>query len=223
MTSPAEAARLLASSEAILFDWNGTISLDEPVFKALYVDMAAEFGLNLDADAYDATCIGRSDPEICLDLAHGDRDLAARIWARVRSGYLDRVQSFDTVPTAHADLVRALADRGVTVGVVTGSSKDLVVPVARRAGILDRLSVLVTFEDITVGKPDPEGFLLGARRLGRHPRDVLAVEDSPAGAAAAANAGMRCLLVGELASTHAAPGWGVTSLAEVSPYLSTLD
>jgi sugar-phosphatase len=52
---------------------------------------------------------------------------------------------------------------------------------------------IVTADSITRGKPDPEGYLLGASRLGADPARCLVVEDAPAGLAAARAAGMATL------------------------------
>jgi sugar-phosphatase len=54
---------------------------------------------------------------------------------------------------------------------------------------------VVTADDITRGKPDPEGYLLGAQALSLTPDACLVVEDAPSGVAAAKAAGMRCAVV----------------------------
>ena len=60
---------------------------------------------------------------------------------------------------------------------------------------------LVSAEMVEHGKPDPEGYLKGAKSLGLDPRDLLVLEDSPAGIQAGKRAGCRVLGV---ASTHTA-------------------
>jgi beta-phosphoglucomutase-like phosphatase (HAD superfamily) len=52
---------------------------------------------------------------------------------------------------------------------------------------------IVSGESVKRGKPDPEGYLLGARLLGRHPDDCIVLEDAPAGIAAGLAAGMRVI------------------------------
>jgi sugar-phosphatase len=54
---------------------------------------------------------------------------------------------------------------------------------------------LITADDVRHGKPDPEGYLAAAQRLGVTPNDCIVVEDAPAGIAAARAAGMRCVAV----------------------------
>jgi len=62
--------------------------------------------------------------------------------------------------------------------------------------------VLVTAEDVDVGKPDPAGYLLAARRLGADPAECIVVEDAPAGLEAGRRAGCRVIAV---ATSHS-PG-----------------
>ena len=53
----------------------------------------------------------------------------------------------------------------------------------------------VCADDIAVGKPDPEGYLRGARALNQEPGHCLVVEDAPSGVEAAHRAGMACVAV----------------------------
>jgi mannitol-1-/sugar-/sorbitol-6-phosphatase len=64
-------------------------------------------------------------------------------------------------------------------------------------------SVMICAEDISRGKPDPEGYLTAAMRLGQPPKDCIVIEDAPAGIEAAHNAGMRVIAI---ASTYPADG-----------------
>jgi sugar-phosphatase len=57
---------------------------------------------------------------------------------------------------------------------------------------------MITAEDVQRGKPDPQGFLLGAQRLGVIIGECLVFEDSPAGVAAARAAGADVAIVGGL-------------------------
>jgi sugar-phosphatase len=50
---------------------------------------------------------------------------------------------------------------------------------------------LITADDVSRGKPDPEGYLAAARALGRDPSECVVIEDAPAGIAAARAARMR--------------------------------
>jgi beta-phosphoglucomutase-like phosphatase (HAD superfamily) len=56
-------------------------------------------------------------------------------------------------------------------------------------------SVMICAEDLSRGKPDPEGYLSAALRLGRASKDCIVIEDAPAGIEAAHNAGMRVIAI----------------------------
>ena len=65
--------------------------------------------------------------------------------------------------------------------------------VLRSLGVETAFDVIVGEEDVTRGKPDPEGFLLAAERLGVPPGECVVIEDAPAGVEAAKRGGMRCV------------------------------
>jgi len=75
---------------------------------------------------------------------------------------------------------------------------------------LPRPAVVITADDVVLGKPDPAPFLAGARALGFAPERCLVVEDAPAGVIAAKAAG--CPVVGVLTTHVALDAPSVTSL-----------
>ena len=81
--------------------------------------------------------------------------------------------------------------------VVTSAPRALA-EVRLRAANLPIPDVMITAEDVQRGKPDPQGFLLGAQRLGVRIGECLVFEDSPAGVAAAKAAGADVAIVGGL-------------------------
>ncbi|MGZ4604418.1 MAG: HAD family hydrolase, partial [Kineosporiaceae bacterium] len=96
------------------------------------------------------------------------------------------------------ELLDRLDRRGLLWAVVTSADLRLALARLEAAGITPPL--LVTVEDVSLGKPDPEGYLQAARRLGVEPSASLVVEDSEPGIAAARSAGMR------VASLRGLPG-----------------
>src|SRR6266478_4685314 len=75
---------------------------------------------------------------------------------------------------------------------------------------------IVSAEDVTRGKPDPEVFLTAASRLGMVPSRCIVVEDAPAGVEAARRAGMRSIGVRRKGPPLAAD-LAITSLADLPP------
>jgi len=112
-----------------------------------------------------------------------------------RQRYREKVAERSPVREGTVSLVRALAREDVPMAIVTGAQRSDVEFVLDRSPVREHISVVVTEEDVARGKPDPEGFVLGARLLRCEPRDILVFEDSQPGVRAARAAGMRCVAV----------------------------
>jgi sugar-phosphatase len=106
---------------------------------------------------------------------------------------LEDVAGTTAVPGA-LDLVPQLT--GVPWAVVTSGVRELATARLRAAGV-PLPEVMVTAEDVSAGKPDPEGYLAGAARLGIACSEALVLEDSGSGIAAGQAAGCRVVGVGE--------------------------
>jgi HAD superfamily hydrolase (TIGR01509 family) len=87
------------------------------------------------------------------------------------------------------ELLRSIASAGIRQAIVTTSSRRLATIVSAALAEHVVLSEVVTGDDVSRGKPDPEPYLLAARRLGVPIADCAAVEDSPTGLAAAVASG----------------------------------
>ena len=94
------------------------------------------------------------------------------------------------------DLVPQLG--GVPWALVTSGVRELATARLRAAGI-PLPAVVVTAEDVTTGKPAPDGYLAAAGALGLPPADLLVLEDSVSGVAAGQAAGCRVVGIGEVA------------------------
>jgi HAD superfamily hydrolase (TIGR01509 family) len=143
------------------------------------------------------------DPEYAVAVAHGassrdsirklipDLDADALAVAAQRQMDLQYTDLADVVATPGAHELLATLDRlRLPWAVVTSADVRLAKARLDAAGIPQPL-VLVTIEDLRIGKPDPEGYLLAASRLGVPPAVCLVVEDAQAGIDAGRAAGMR--------------------------------
>lgn len=77
---------------------------------------------------------------------------------------------------------------------VTSGERSLMIARLKASG-LPVPHVLIAAEDVSTGKPNPEGYLKAARALGFQPQDCLVIEDSPAGIGAGRAAGAQVLAV----------------------------
>jgi beta-phosphoglucomutase len=185
---------------ALIFDFNGTLSDDEPILARIFKEIFAErLGWAMSADEYRTTLLGHSDREI-VEIAvrdHGGDDpvLVAELLKMRKERYRVAVAEQSPIGAGVVELVDRLAAAGVPMAVVTGAQRDDVEAVLAASPVGSHLKLLVTEEDVRRGKPDPEGFLLGAQALGVPPDLVLVLEDSVPGVRGALAAGMRCIAV----------------------------
>ena len=140
------------------------------------------------------------DREAMLRLPHGQktsdtvRDVAPHLNLAEEVAWLDAEEERDLegiveVPGA-ARLVSALAPDEWAL--VTSAGRDLAAMRLAAARVpLPR--TIVSGESVARGKPNPEGYLMGARLLGRTPAECIVLEDAPAGIAAGLAAGMRVI------------------------------
>ena len=92
-------------------------------------------------------------------------------------------------------VVRELYSQGVTLAITTSAAGDAVDLLLKRFGIRELFALIVDGTEVTAGKPDPEGYLLTARKLGIAPEECVVFEDSHVGVLAAKAAGMVCVAV----------------------------
>jgi beta-phosphoglucomutase len=197
--------------QAVVFDFNGTLSDDEPVLARVYEELFAELGRPLTPDQYFEHLAGHTDEEMFRRWLGESSDELIR--ERVRR-YNELVSGGSTVHEAVRAAVRWAAER-FPVAVVSAALRDEIEPVLRSAGILDLFSVVLSQDDVTRGKPDPQPYLLAAERLGVPPDELLVFEDTDVGVASAKTAGAR--VVG-LTRTL-----GATRMAEADELVERID
>ena len=88
------------------------------------------------------------------------------------------------------ELLDALADAGVPLGLATNSGREFATRALRAAGLYGRFGAVVSAEDVARPKPAPDVYLAAAAKLGAEPAACVALEDSETGVAAAKAAGM---------------------------------
>jgi sugar-phosphatase len=201
---------------AVLFDLDGVLVESREATERVWLDWALKNGID-EAELRSAMHGVRSADVI--------RALRPDLDAVIESEEVERRQAEDVdglaaIPEAAAALGALRGDR---VAVVTSGTRPLAL--ARLAAVgIEPPAVMVFAGDVAHGKPDPEGYLTAARRLGTDPAEALVVEDAPAGIEAAKAAG--AATVG-LTSTHtraeiAAADVVIGSLEELPEVLAAL-
>ncbi|MFD8088872.1 HAD-IA family hydrolase [Streptomyces malaysiensis] len=172
------------SADALLFDNDGTLVSSLDSVRRCWTRWAGEFGIAPE-DFARVELHGRPADDIIADLLPPDR--APRARARIDELELEDVPGGVKLLPGTAELLAALP--AARWAVVTSANGPLAE--ARLAEVGIRPGTLISADDITRGKPDPEPFLLAAERLGVDPARCVVFEDAPAGLASGRAAGMR--------------------------------
>ena len=192
--------------KAILFDFNGVIIDDEPVQLTAYREILKADGIELTDDDYYA-CMGMDDLTfIRTNFARAGKEVTDERVAEINAAKTARWRELiaGEVPMIRgAEHFIHLASKDFALGIVSMAKREEIEFVLEKTGLLKWFSVIVSSEDISRHKPDPECFLKGFGLIdsyrikeGHLPMvhgETLVIEDATQGVAAARAAGMKTL------------------------------
>ena len=190
---------------AILFDFNGVIIDDEPQHCEALIATLAEYGYPLDRETYYREYLGFDDRE-CFRFTFargGDEVKSGRLSEaieRKNEHYFQAIGADMRLVPGAAEFVAAAADEGHRLAIVSGALRREIELVLELAGLRRHFGEIVSAEDVSACKPDPQGFNRAREALGLAAGRCVVVEDSLPGLAAARAAGLRCAM---LTTSHA--------------------
>lgn len=179
---------------ALLVDLDGTLVDTRDANYLAYAAALAEFGVTIDRASFERAAEGRNWRQFLPTmLPEGDAADAAAVAARKAVLYPAMV-SGTALNEPLAALLCAMQTHCKTALVTTASATNAHAVLAHHniGGLFDEI---ITGNDVTVHKPDPEAYALAGARLGVLPAECVAFEDSDIGVAAATRFGARCVRV----------------------------
>jgi HAD superfamily hydrolase (TIGR01509 family) len=207
----------VAALQAVMFDMDGLLVDSEPLwFEAESAVMARLGGAWSEADQQ-VLVGGSMSTTVTYLLSKATRQVERAVVARWLIDTMVELLSTRPLPVlpGAAELVGEVAAAQLPFALVTSSEPEVVDAVLSRLGVA--FPVIVCGADVSHAKPDPEGYLLAAAKLGVDPRQCIALEDSPNGVAAAEAAGYLTVAVPSVVPITERPGRVVlSSLAGVT-------
>ena len=186
---------------AITFDFNGTLSNDEPILCGIFQTLFAERGRALAEQDYYDRLAGLSDEAIVASWLGADYpDIAGAVSERI-GRYRALVADGSTIDARTREAIRH-ASASVPLAVVSGAALAEITPVLAAAEIAGCFRTVVSAEMVGRGKPHPESYHTALERLGVAPGEAVAFEDTEAGVVSAKEAGMRCIAVSRTLSAQ---------------------
>ncbi len=146
------------------------------------------------------------DTESLMRVAHGLRTIETMRHVAPHLDVEEEAKRFEMIEIADTEGVVKIEGASQILeglpehiwGIVTSGSQELARARLKRAG-LPIPDTLISGDDVKRGKPAPDPYLLGAKRMGVTIAQCVVIEDSPAGIVAAKSAGMKVI---GIASTH---------------------
>ncbi len=212
--------------KAILMDFNGVIIDDEPIQHAAYREMLKEDGIDItDEDYYSR--LGMDDKTFVASIleAAGNDASVDRV-SEITRGKTEKWRAIveETMPLFPGveEFVKKMSNE-LTLGIVSMARREEIDFVLEKAGIAPCFSVVISADDVTACKPDPQCYREGFRQIdlyrtahGHLPMthaECLAIEDSPPGVQAARAADLPVLGVSNTVSADELRAAGAASVA----------
>jgi HAD superfamily hydrolase (TIGR01509 family) len=183
-----------STPDAVIFDFDETIIDLEPQHTAAHAALCRDLGCDY-AEMPESFRRG-SGRRIIDDI----RDMRAFFgWIvseaalfRQRQVHFDLVTASSTLEPIPGvlELLRHVAASGVPMAITSSAVASSIEPILLRLGIRPLFSLIVDGSEVERGKPDPEAYLVTARKLGVAPARCIVFEDSTVGVLAAKRAGM---------------------------------
>ena len=168
-----------------LFDLDGTLVDSKPAVERAWIKLAQEAQIPLEK----MVGLHGIPAEQSLRMLLEDRsEEEIKSWVD-RIEFLESSDTTGVVPIPGAkNLLNELNERNIAWTIVTSCTIPLAISRVTAAGI-EMPDHSVTFNDVKLGKPHPEPFILGAKRIGLNPSQCWVIEDAPAGVKSGKSAG----------------------------------
>mgnify|MGYP002345910245 FL=1 len=181
---------------AVVFDMDGLMFNTEDVYWEVGDAILRRRGHEFD-DPLCVAMMGRP-PRAAFEIMiryHALSDSWEQLYVESQDEFIARLDSSLAPMPGLMDLLERLEQAQIPKAIGTSSGRRLVDAVLSRFHLQPRFQFILSAEDITRGKPDPEIYLKAAQRFELAPAEVLVLEDSQNGCQAAASAGTLAVAV----------------------------
>lgn len=186
--------------KAIIFDFDGVLFDSEPIHFRAYNEALGDLGFSISEQEYFQRYVGLSDQEL-FALFFNDKSIPYEL-KQINELMSKKVHAYKSIIDSSLCLeglfhvqtfISTYAEEVDDFAICSGATREEINATLNKLNngeLKSYFKHIITIDDVSKGKPSPEGYLLTAHRLNIHPQYCLAIEDTPKGASAAKNAGM---------------------------------
>lgn len=181
--------------KALIFDMDGVILDSEPLHFEADKKALWEYGVEITDDIL-SNYVGAADAVMWAELKeiYNLKDTVDELTEKQLAYKLETfgAKELKTIDGIR-ELIGLLKGKGVKVGLASSSQRELIEKILKNLGIAGFFDVIVSGDDVSKSKPEPDIFLKASALLGVAPDDCLVIEDSEHGVKAAKAAGVKCI------------------------------
>jgi len=187
--------------EAVIFDMDGVIVDSHPAHREAWRMFFGTLGRSVSDAELDFVLDGRKRGEILRHFLGELSEEAMAEYGKRKDEYFRKASLQISPLPGVLKFMQTLANAGIAVAVATSASESRTRHTLEYLHLVGTISVVVTGDDVILGKPDPSIYSLACERLSIAPGYALAVEDAVSGIEAARRAGLTCIGV----ASHQSP------------------
>jgi beta-phosphoglucomutase len=186
---------------AVIFDFDGVITDSEVLHLRAFNKVLARYNIEIKEETYYKEYLGFTDLDCFKSVV--DKNQLGLDTEQIRKLIKQKNQVFEELAASEAtifegvpDFLQMLRDNRVPMAICSGAVLEEIALILEESGLGHFFDEIVAGDQITKGKPDPEGFLLALERLNKGkqkpiaPGDCVVIEDSHWGLEAGNAAGM---------------------------------
>lgn len=179
----------------VIFDMDGVLVDSAAAHFQSWRRLGRQQGIQVTQEQFSAT-FGRQNRDI-IPLLFGrvSEPALQELADRKERIYRDLIRADPPIVDGAMDLVVSLHEAGAQLAVGSSGPRANIDLILEAMGVRDRVRVVVSSDDVSRGKPDPQVFSMACGRLGVPSRQCVVIEDAPSGVEAARAAGAYCVAV----------------------------
>ena len=178
--------------QAVIFDLNGTVLSDEDEYGKAFKEVLASLGVKVNEDYPHTSGIGVEENwEILIEKHNIETKKTKNELAHAtQSEYLKLIDEIE-FKKGFASFISELRDNDLRTALATSNTWEIVDKLSEKLDLVEYFDVITTREEVIFTKPDPQIFILTAKKLDLDPEECVVFEDSKAGIDAAILSGMK--------------------------------
>jgi HAD superfamily hydrolase (TIGR01509 family) len=195
---------LLSGSEVVILDMNGLIFDDEGVHLKAFNAALESYDISINEDYWIKNCVGYTPTENFEKILKENKqsyqqdDITRLVEAFQNARQQSMQKVIDSVRPGVIKFIDYISNNSkYKLALATSATEEIVEQLLGKNGldIKSKFNFIVTCEDVTRGKPDPEVYQKISKQYNVEPAKCIVFEDSQIGVEAADNAGMICVTV----------------------------